>query len=224
MTIVLLPGMDGALELRGELLSRLSSHYQVLGVPLPASTANYSEVASLVVPRLPAGRLVLIGESYSGPLAIELASRLSDRIAGLVLVATFARAPLPAFIGKLTSTVDHRAIPARVRDFFLFGHTGTRQQRAALHAAAMALDPDVAAQRVRAALKADARAELRALACPVLCLHGQFDRLIRPSLALEIAGINRRVQLRFLPAAHMLLETHAAEAAAEIAAFRNSLA
>lgn len=222
MTIILLPGMDGSLDLRREFLSLLDSH--AMGLELPAETARYSNAASAIIPRLPAGPLLLIGESYSGPLVIEIASAIPERIEGIALVATFARGPLPAFMGRLTSLLDHRDIPAPVRDFFLFGHTGTAEQRAGLHSAAMALDPRMAAARVQAALGVDERDRLRALTCPILCLHGRHDRLIRPRLAKEIAALNPRVRLRFLDAAHMLLETHAAEAAAEIAAFRSSLA
>lgn len=223
MTAVFLPGMDGDLALRSEFLERLSIYEDVSPLELPREPLGYDEIAARIIPQLPSGPVILIGESYSGPPAVKIAALLRDRATGLVLAASFVRAPMPSWLASLAAIFDHRHIPRAMLDFWLFGHTGTTAEREALHSAAAALDPWIAANRIQAALHADVRPEFASLACPILCLHGRYDRLIRPRLAIEMATINPAVRLRFLDAGHMLLETHAADAVGAIEGFCRSL-
>jgi pimeloyl-ACP methyl ester carboxylesterase len=93
--LVLLPGMDGTGLMFGPFLAVLEGlEAQVLRYP-PELTA-YADCVAYARARLPLGRpYLLLGESFSGPVAIALAAEQPEGLAGLVLCCTFAPGPQP---------------------------------------------------------------------------------------------------------------------------------
>jgi pimeloyl-ACP methyl ester carboxylesterase len=64
----------------------------------PNIPLSYTALESLVRESLPTDRpFVLLGESFSGPIAISLSARQLPQQVGLVLCSTFARNPRPIF-------------------------------------------------------------------------------------------------------------------------------
>jgi hypothetical protein len=57
----------------------------------------------------------------------------------------------------------------------------------------------------------------------MLCLHGRFDRLVRNKHLHEITKAQPNCTVRMFDAPHMLLETHAGEAAMAINQFCDQL-
>ncbi len=79
VTLVLLPGLDGTGILFTPLVVALGNGRRVIVVTYPTSEkaqtyAKLHEVAGAALP--PSGPLVLLGESFSGPLAISLAAAI----------------------------------------------------------------------------------------------------------------------------------------------------
>lgn len=222
--IVLLPGMDGDIALRDDLVRRLAAHHDLHAVELPGAALDRAETQHYIAGRLPATPCVIVAESYAGPLAIEIAARHGDRIAALVLAATFARNPLPRFLRHATGLLDPRRMPWSISEAILFGDTGTPELRQRLRDVVHAIPPAVLAHRASHALATDVRDHLAALRCPVLCIHGTRDRLIRPAFAREIAALAVDCRMRWITAGHMVLETHAHEAATAILDFCATLA
>ena len=91
--LVLLPGMDGT----GELFAPFEAKLRVplVRIAYPATESmDYLQLVEYVRQRLPVGqRFVLLGESFSGPVAIGVAAQRPPLLAGLVLCCTFARTP-----------------------------------------------------------------------------------------------------------------------------------
>src|SRR5689334_7244113 len=86
--MVLLPGLDGTGRFFKPLLAKLGSGVRPIVVTYPAhQVLGYADLVSIVEQQLPRGLFVLVGESFSGPLAIEIVVRNADRVIGLVLVA-----------------------------------------------------------------------------------------------------------------------------------------
>lgn len=93
MQLVLLPGMDGTGELFAPLLPYLSE-INVKIIPLPQSgEQNYPALASYVKSELPYDDIVLVAESFSGPIAAILAQNTSIKIKGIIFVASFLSPP-----------------------------------------------------------------------------------------------------------------------------------
>lgn len=207
-TIVLLPGMDGTGELLGALADRLALHrpVQLFAYPLDRSL-GYAQLASYVVERAPNHPFVVLGESFSGPIAIEIAAT-DPRAVGLVLASSFARHPLPVQLAKFTRLLDPRWIPKRIIATALMGSTATPDRTAHLHRVLATVPREVLQHRAREALLVDKRDRLREVTCPVLCLQGRFDRLVSRRQVDEIVTAQPGCQVHWLDSSHMLLATH----------------
>ena len=75
--LVLLPGLDGTGKLFAEFLEALDLGSSAQVVPYPPDIPlGYDELETLVRAALPAhGPFIILGESFSGPLAIRIAAR-----------------------------------------------------------------------------------------------------------------------------------------------------
>src|SRR6185369_2945536 len=93
--LVLLPGMDGTGILFEPLLEILPPELEAQVVSYPThKPCGYEELAGLVAAALPKdGPFIILGESFSGPLAIMAAHAQPPGLKGIVLCASFARSP-----------------------------------------------------------------------------------------------------------------------------------
>lgn len=222
-SVVILPGLDGTTALLDAFCARL----EALGVAARAIAypvdrpMGYDALEPLVREALPVAEpFVLVGESFSGPLAIRIAADPPTGLAGLVLSTTFARAPVP-LLSPLASLV--RFAPGRpplaLLSWVLLGRWATPQLREGLTHALRAVTPDVLRTRAAETLRVDASDVLGAIRVPVLQLVARNDRLLGASTWKELAAripVSRTVQL---PGPHLLLQTATEDAAQAISAF-----
>jgi len=206
--IILLPGMDGTGELLRALADQLALHrpVQLFAYPLDRPL-SYAQLATYVAERAPNRPFVVLGESFSGPVAIEIAAT-DPRAAGLVLASSFSRHPLPAQFTALTRLFDLRWLPKSIIATALMGSTATPELTARLHQVLSALPRKVLQYRAREALCVDKRNRLREVTCPVLCPQGRFDRLVSRRQVNEIVTAQPRCQVHWFDSSHMLLATH----------------
>ena len=219
-TIVLLPGLHGTSELLAPLAACLSVARPVETIDYPLNEAlGYEDLLRLVLARLPEERFVILGESFAGPLAIEIAARMKDRVAGLILAAGFARYPIPRVLAFLARMADRRFIPFAVIKAMLIGRATRPGLDAALRAVLAKVPRHVIRARIEAIMRVDARRLLGETACPVLYLRGRLDRIIGREYLDEILRLRPDCHVESFDAPHMLLETHTEEAAAAIERF-----
>lgn len=219
LPIVLLPGMDGTGAFLQELAILLRRRRPVHVIKYPEQEAlDYAALIDLVRKQLPTDPFVILGESFSGPIAIELAATM-PRIAGLILASSFARRPVPAFTAPLTRLFDPRQVPQWIVNAALFGPTGTHDQRTQLHRVLAGLGQGVLQTRMADVAAVEKLARLSKVTCPVLCLCGNRDRLIPNRCLDEIRRAQPHVQVQHLDAAHMMLCTHSEQAAHPIERF-----
>src|SRR5438105_3993436 len=95
--------MDGTGELFAPFVAALGREFNVKVVAYPtAAPLGYDELESVARAALPAeGPYVILGESFSGPIAISLAASGSPGLKGLVLCCSFVSNPRPAFWSTL---------------------------------------------------------------------------------------------------------------------------
>lgn len=218
--LVLLPGMDGTGVLLEDLKARLSRWRRVEVISYPADpTLGYDALTALVMRCLPKEGCLVLGESFSGPIAIEVAAGEPQRVAGLVLASSFARSPLPAFLRPLVRRLDPKWVSRWTMEAALLGGSGAPALKASLRQVLAALPRDVIRRRIAEVAVVDKRERLRGVSCPILCLVGSRDRLVGRKFADEIARAHPDCSIRVLDAPHMLLETHAAVATDAIEGF-----
>ena len=197
------------------------------GWPIATPLLDRDSIAAMAAAVLVAhpGRLIPIGFSMGGIVALEMARQASGRITALGLIDTNASADLPeraavrprqqadVRAGALERVVveelkPHYLAPARRDD---------RALLALLRDMALALGPDIFVRQSEALrTRADLRAVLPDLDRPVLIACGAEDRLCPPAWHRELADGAPRATLHIVPGAgHMLpLEQPAALAAA----------
>jgi len=90
LTLVLLPGMDGTGLLFEGFVSALGRELEVRVIAYPSTGAlGYAELESHVREALPTrGEYVVLGESFSGPIAISIAAPRPAGLVGVILCAS----------------------------------------------------------------------------------------------------------------------------------------
>src|SRR5262245_7139152 len=87
--------MDGSGLLFDEFVSELGYRSIIISYPTD-EPLRYEELEQHVRRRLPTDEpLILLAESFSGPLAIAIAASPPPQLKAIVLVCTFARLPVP---------------------------------------------------------------------------------------------------------------------------------
>jgi len=211
MQLLLLPGMDGTGRLFGPLI-------EVLPTSLPARVVSYPTDAPLgydgLLPIMEAaakelGEFVVVGESFSGPLALMLAARRPVGLRGVVLCVSFVRGPWRwvAMWGRFARPWVFRVTPFGLIRLALLG----RYRRGAigdeLCAAVRAVSPGVMAARARAIAKVDVTRELRECPAPVMYLQAEQDRVTPGRSAGLVRSIRPDVEVVVLPGPHLILQT-----------------
>lgn len=218
--IVLLPGLDGTGDLFQRIVPLLERDARVTVVRYPRDPAlDYAGYAQFVREAVGARPVVLLGESFSGPIAVSVAAQCPEQVLGVVLVVTFLRRPWPAWLLRLVARVDPRSAPRLVRDLILIGKIGKKRDEAlaALVADVVGrLDPQVRARRIGEVARVDVRDRFNRLNCPILVLLGANDWLVWKAPLERAAAAKPNAEIAVLPAAHMLLQTCHRAAASHI--------
>ncbi len=221
--IVLLPGLDGTGELFERVARLLAPHLDVKIVRYPQDpTLGYAGYVELVRNEIGSRPVFLLGESFSGPVAVRVATQLKGQIRGVVLAATFVKNPWPSWLIRRAARVDPETTPVGLRDRILMGTYGDAELVAKVDEIVRNLSRPVRAARLRAVADVDVRQDFARLDCPILVLHGRSDWLVRKSLMQRAVSDKGGARMIVIPGAHMLLQTRAEEAASEIVHFTKS--
>ncbi|MEO0326823.1 MAG: alpha/beta hydrolase [Myxococcota bacterium] len=216
MKVVLLPGMDGGAALLRPFRRALALPSVVHGYS-PTRPEPYEDLLADVRRRVVSTQepVAVVAESFSGPLAIELAARPPPGLCAVVLVATFAESPRPRALGSLVGPwLFRRPPPAMVVRRLLLDEAADPAMVSAVQAAVGRCSPVVLASRLRAVLHVDVREALARAALPGLVLHGTRDRLVpRPPKA------PAHWERDAVEGPHLLLQARAEDAAQRIARF-----
>lgn len=100
MKLVLLPGLDGTGILFKPFIEALPDTIEPLVISYPANAKlSYGELTEFVISRLPQEKFILVGESFSGNIAYQVALRKPTHLQSVIFVATFIENPRPFLIG-----------------------------------------------------------------------------------------------------------------------------
>ena len=209
-TLVLLPGLDGTGELFAPLVSELQSDLSIKIVRYPQDPRlGYKELLQLVKEALPPDdSVVLLGESFSGPVAIQLASELKDQVRGLILCCTFASNPRPrlGWASFALSVVPFQLLPVSPMIRLLLGTKPSETVRALAKRVMGELPPAVIRARLRQVISVNVHNELRGISVPVLYLQATGDQLVPRTAGADICA-NSSAELVQLAGPHGLLQT-----------------
>jgi pimeloyl-ACP methyl ester carboxylesterase len=232
--LVLLPGMDGTGLLFAPFLAALDAALdsappalKTTVIAYPTDQAlDYAALESFVRARLPTQEpYVLLGESFSGPMAISLAVSGLPMLRGLVLCASFTRNPRPVF-GPLRFLSGW--LPVSVFAFRgvwrgLLGNFYTDALCDWLVGTVAQVSPEVLRSRLRAVLSVDVSAKLAQVHVPMLSLEASQDRLVPARAGEALHRLKPDMRRLKLSAPHFLLQTAPQAAARAIQDFLEAL-
>jgi len=226
--LIILPGLDGTGTLHAEFLSALSGTFersQVLAYP-SNETLGYAELETLVRAELPGSEpFVLLGESFSGPIALAIAAKPPANLVGLVLSTTFAQraVAVPAFLVPLLRLAPVRAVPSVLLTWGLLGRWATPQLTASLQRSLRAVSPSVLRFRAEATLRVQ-EPVLADIRVPVLYLRARDDRLIAAKAADYLRASIAQCRIVDVAGPHLLLQAAPLECAHAVAEFSQQFA
>lgn len=208
--------MDGTGSLFGALREALGADRTVRVFSYAPELSRYDALLESLPS--PDGPVVLVAESFGGPLAVRLAARAPEHVLHVVLAASFVRAPraLPAALAALLLRVAPRP-PALALRSSLASIDTPPALIADVRAAIAATPRATLARRMHEVLTVDARAALASLEMPVTCIVATQDRLVPERAAREAAMLARRGTVVSLDAPHLVLQVRARAAARVIA-------
>jgi len=220
-TIVLLPGLHGTQGLFGPLLNAIPPDYHRAAVGYPCDRVlNAEELVQYVDERTPReGPLVIVGESFSGPVATELAARRGRQMRLLVLAASFVSAPKAAWLCHLAAPIAGRG----PRPLFVVRHALSVPAASAellrqVRIEASSNSASVMASRLDLVAHCDARDALRRCSAPVLYLHARNDWVVKRRSLEVVQSIRPDTQVTEFNCGHMILQLRPQEAWAAVQA------
>jgi pimeloyl-ACP methyl ester carboxylesterase len=218
--VLLLPGLDGTGALFD--ITAAPPGLTLTSVDYPrserVSRALLLERIIAAVPR--EGPVVLVGESFSGPLALEAAPRV-PRLVGVVLLASFATRPRTRALIVLLAWVMRRlpghAPPRFVVRWFMTGPAPALIDR--VREVIREVTREVLSDRMRQIADVDAREALRSCPAPVLALVARDDRMVPRRTIAQLQALRPDLQVITLPGPHLLFQHDPAAVLAAIIAF-----
>ncbi|MFC5475687.1 alpha/beta fold hydrolase [Paraherbaspirillum soli] len=223
VAIVLLPGMDGAGTLFADFVAALGADFVPTVVSYPADQAlGYGALEEFVRASLPLDQpFLLLGDSFSGPVAISLAASRPAGLIGLILCCSFARYPIPASrpIKMLINFLPMKSNLISLIGPFLLGSFSSGGLRKTLRQTLGQVPASTLRARILAIIETDYSEKLKEIQVPILYLQASGDHIVPSSAARHIAMLAPSVQIATFKGPHLLLQVLAAEVAVVVKHF-----
>ncbi len=216
--LVLLPGMDGTGLLFEPLLDALPKEIQPTVLSYPSEQAmTYKELLPIVLGALPSQEpFILLGESFSGPLALMAANQSRPNLLAVILCASFIHNPV-SWIPKWASIFAKDFVFHFARQFImakaLIAGYSTSSLLSLLRKAHAKVSSSVMAIRAREILSVNVEDELKQCPAPVFYLGGVNDMVAPRRNLRDIQRIRQDVHAYLIPGPHLILQTKPQESA-----------
>jgi 3-oxoadipate enol-lactonase len=183
--------------------------------PGPYSMADYAADAAALVDHVGWGMCAVVGISFGGMVAQELAAARPDRVSRLALLCTSPGGPdnasyplheLAALTAQTRATVGTRLLDTRFTPEWLAGHDADRGL-AEMIAERRTVERDAeqargAKEQLEARRHHDVRDRLDRITCPTLVAAGRYDGIAPPANAERIVAGIRGSELRLYEGGH----------------------
>ena len=207
--LVLLPGMDGTGLLLKPLLAASGGDIQSLVIAYPTDEIlDYQKLETFVRAQLPEKEpFVLLGESFSGPIAISIASSPPQNLIALILCCSFAKNPRPMLAWfKWLTTILPGLKSATLASPMLLGRHATPVSQQQLSTALSKVSAAVLRARLRAVCDIDVTDALERIRRPILYLRATSDQLVPKNAARIIQALAPQTRIEEVDGPHMLLQ------------------
>ncbi len=225
-TLVLLPGLDGTGKLFTRFLEALSEAIdnldaRVIAYPL-GLPLGYEELEARVRSALPKDRpFVLLGESFSGPIAIRIAADPPPQLTGVIFCGTFAKNPFPllGWASPFAFLVPMKSLPRWVRAPLTWGSRRDVRVPPRAERAIAGVDRAVVRRRIASLLTVDATESLKSITVRSLVIYAKQDRVISYAATRRLFEHLPGAEVAAVDGPHLLLQAAPLECAALVAEF-----
>ena len=215
MQIILLPGLHGTDDLFQEFIKCRPGSFSPIVVSLPEGEGlTYQTYTDAVSKEINFDQpTVILGESFSGPIALKLAAQNPQGLMGIVLVASFVTPPYPRALSFLPwdflFSISSPLYTLRALLQFSPNMAKIVQQASVL---LQKISSKTMAQRVRTALATDVVKELKECGVPILYLAGTKDFVVPSWNWKKIVALRPDVRVHHINAPHFVLQIAPREA------------
>ncbi len=225
MKLLLLPGLDGTGTLFDNFIDCLPKDLPAVAIAYPLSLETFDDCARFVNQRIADTdeSVVLVAESFSGPMAVEILRKPHANLKGVVLVATFVQAPSPRMLALARRTPSWliRACAGLAVDWFCLN--GNNDEIAALRIKdiVQSLPPGLIKARLKIiqSLPADLPKVLAAATLPLMFIEPRRDRLLAKKYFAQIEQLVSKGSVAAIDGPHFLIQSRPRQCADAIADF-----
>lgn len=227
ITIVLLPGLNGTDGLFQRLLDTMPCGFKALCISYPPhEEKSYRELAAYVLEKLGKieGNYLLVGESFSGPIAVLVGQVNPKGLLGIVLVATFISPPNIKIARLLPSQLLFSLAKPLYRLKQLIkpkGKPGSTFDLALIEV--QKSSPSVLSARTQEIFRIDVKNELASCKVPMMYFRGERDFVVPEKNLKEILRVKPDIKLARFDTDHFLLQSAPTEAWIAISTFTSEL-
>jgi pimeloyl-[acyl-carrier protein] methyl ester esterase len=214
--------MDGTGDLFCPLIEALGSDVATIVVRYPDGPLSYCEHEAIARAALPTDRpFVVLGESYSGPVAVSLAAESPPGLLGYILSTSFVGCPRPILklLRPLLSLGSLNLLPGWIAAHFTLGRFGTSDLREAQQRVLRSVSARTLVARLRSMADVDVCEELKNISVPGLYLRATEDRLVPHQAARLFERLASKGRVVDVEGPHFLLQANPQGAAREIRTF-----
>jgi pimeloyl-ACP methyl ester carboxylesterase len=208
--LVLLPGLDGTGKLFVNFVRALGAGVESRIIEYsPDEPLGYEELELQVRAQLPQDRTyVLLGESFSGPIAIRIAASAPARLVGVILCGSFASNPFPwlAWARPFTFLLPIKSLPRWVRAPLMWGSKNPRRAPENAERAIAGVASSVIRRRISAILAVDALESLGRIAVPALIMYARHDRVVPFAATESLISHMPGAEVADIDGPHLLLQ------------------
>lgn len=224
---ILLPGLNGTDGLFQTFMNQAPSNFQLMALSYPTDKElTYEELTVWVCEKISdvSGRLVLLGESFSGPLSLFVANKSTKNIVAVILVASFINPPRSSLLKALPWCLGF-SITKQLYALcnLLSGNSKTVFVIKSISNELQKVNSRVLAHRVRQTLSVNATNALAACKVPILYMQASKDIIVPKSALRNIMSVRDSINLAVFPTQHFLLQSLPNESWLAISDFVNGL-
>jgi pimeloyl-ACP methyl ester carboxylesterase len=222
-TVVILPGLDGTGLLTEEFAAGDWKGLAVQVIPIPKEgSQDYPALAKKIAADLPPGPLILLGESFSSPLALRIAAQERQRVTALVLAGGFCSSPLSPAL----SLIPVRPLfvirpPATILRKFLAGPDAPKSLIQRLSKAIRSVSSGTLTERVRVILALQEKDCPAPEGMPTLLLQARQDAMIPWETQSRLERHFVEPTVVWIDSPHLLLATRPEACREAVLAFLN---
>lgn len=230
LSLLLLPGMDGDGRLFNRLRAALESK---LGLCVDVVSYNdlaissYDDIEADVRSQLAGlGPVVLVGESFSGPVVVRLCAAPPSNLVAGVVVSSFPYSPVPAphwLSPVLSRLILYFRPPRWALRLALVGRGADEDLVDEVQSVISGTSKQLLSSRLRAIMQVDVRAALADCRLPMLGIRASKDRLVSRSVNRQLSRSCAGMAEVELDGPHLLAQVNPMGVAHEIEVFLRSL-